>query len=28
MKENKHLTPEGVEKIKLIKAGMNSVRSW
>jgi hypothetical protein len=26
MKENKHLTPEGVEKIKLIKAGMNSVR--
>jgi hypothetical protein len=27
MKENKHLTPEGVEKIKLIKAGMNSVRS-
>lgn len=27
MKDNKHLTPEGVEKIKLIKAGMNSVRS-
>ena len=27
LKENKHLTPEGVEKIQLIKAGMNSARS-
>ena len=26
MKENKHLTPEGVEEIKLIKSGMNCFR--
>lgn len=26
IKENKHLTPEGVTLIKEIKAGMNSVR--
>lgn len=26
MKDNKHLTPEGVEEIKLIKSGMNSLR--
>ena len=28
MKENKHLTAEGLDKIRKIKSGMNTGRKW